>query len=99
MKVNVDQVLKNMDGSSMKDVDVDGNAIDATLKMAIVNALLAPVERESGTDKMRKFNLSQKAYAGGEIAFDLDELKLIKDRVGDIFPPLVVGTVYQALGV
>jgi hypothetical protein len=99
MKVNVDQVLKNMDGSSMKDVDVDGNAIDATLKMAIVNALLAPVERESGTDKMRKFNLAQKAYAGGDIEFDLDELKLIKDRVGDIFPPLVVGTVYQALGV
>jgi hypothetical protein len=48
---------------------------------------------------MLKFNLAQKAYAGGDIEFDLDELKLIKDRVGDIFPPLVVGTVYQALGV
>jgi hypothetical protein len=97
MLVNVNQVLKTLDGQTMKDNDGKGNAIDATVKMAIVNAVLSPVERESGIDKVKKFNLAQKIYGSDEIDLTAEEISLIKERVGDTFAPIIVGQVWNIL--
>ena len=96
MLVNVNQVLKTIDGETMKDM-VDGKAVDATVKMAIVNAVLSPVEKESGVDKVKKYELAKKVYASDEVDLDGNEIKLIKDRVGEAFSPLVVGQIYELL--
>jgi len=98
MLVNVNQVLKTMDGQVMKD-NVDGNAVDATVKMAIVNAILSPVKDESGVDKVKKYELAKKIYASDEVDLDEKEIALIKERVGEGFAPIVVGQIFELLKV
>ena len=99
MLVKVDVPLKTMDGQTMKDNDGQGNAIDATVKMAIVNAILSPVERESGIEKVKKYELAKKIYASDEVDLNEDEIKTIKDRVGESFSSLVVGQIFELLKV
>lgn len=98
MLVKVNKPLKTIDGQMMKEV-VDGEAVDATVKMAIVNAVLSPVEKESGVDKVKKYELAKRVHTSDEVDLNEDEIKLIKDRVGEAFPPLIVGQIYELLKV
>ena len=98
MLVKVNVPIKTMDGQVMKD-NVNGEAVDATVKMAIVNAVLSPVERESGIDKVKKYELAKKIYASDEVDLNEDEIKLIKDRVGETFAPVIVGQIFELLKV
>jgi len=98
MLVTVNQVLKTLDGQVMKD-NVDGNAVDATVKMAIVNGLLSPVQKESGVDKVKKYELAKKVFNADEVDLDETEIALIKDRVGETFAPIIVGQIYEILKV
>lgn len=98
MKINVNQKLKTLDGQTMKDVGAKGEAIDATLKMSIVNAILSPVQNEKGVDKVKKYELATKIYKAKQtVDLTAEDIVLIKDRVGEIFPPLVVGQVFKVL--
>ena len=99
MLIKVDTPLTTMDGKVMKDNDGQGNAVDATVKMCMINALLSPVQNEKGLDKVKKFDLAQRIYKTDEINLTAEEISLIKERVGDIFPPLVVGQIYELLKV
>ena len=78
MLVKVNQVLKTIDGQTMKDNDGKGNAIDATVKLAIVNAVLSPVDKEIGVDKVKKYELAKKVFNADEVDLNEDEIKLIK---------------------
>jgi len=98
MLVNVNQALKTIDGQTMKE-SVDGKATNATVKLAIVNAVLSPVDKESGIDKVKKYELAKKIYASDEVDLDENEIKLIKDRVGEGFAPLIVGQIFGLLKV
>jgi hypothetical protein len=99
MLVTVSETLKTFDGQAMKDSDGQGNAIDATLKLALVNALLNPVQNEPGVDKIKKYELARKIYkAGNEVELTAEEITLCKKRVGEVFPnPIVVGQVFEIL--
>ena len=99
MKVKVNQVLKTIDGQTMKDNDGKGNAIDATVKLAIVNAILSPVDKEIGVDKVKKYELAKKVFNADEVDLNEDEIKLIKECVGKGFAPIVVGQIYELLKV
>lgn len=98
MVVNTEQVLKSISGQNLKDNDGAGQVIDATLKLAVVNALLAPSQKQdSGVDKIRKWELAKKVY--GNVGVDLDEkeISLIKDCVNAVYPPLICGQVNDLL--
>ena len=99
MLVNVNQVLKTLDGQTMKDNDGQGNAIDATVKMAIVNAVLSPVQKESGVEKVKKYELAKKVFNADEVDLDEKEIALIKERIGELYAPVIVGQVYELLKV
>lgn len=99
MLINVNQVLKTIDGQIMKDSDGQGNVVDATIKMIVVNAILSPVEKEPGVEKVKKYELAKKVYASDEVDLNEDEIKLIKDRVGEVFAPVIVGQIYELLKV
>ena len=98
MLVKVNVPLTTLDGQTMKD-NVDGEAVDATVKTAIVNAVLAPVQKESGIEKVKKYELAKRIFENDEVDLNEDEIKLIKDCVGDVFPPIVVGRIYELLKV
>ena len=96
MLVKVNVPLKTMDGQVMKD-NVDGQAVDATVKLVIVNAVLAPVQKESGIEKVKKYELAKKIYTSDEVELTAEEISLIKETVGENFAPVIVGQVWNLL--
>lgn len=100
MKFNVDIVLKNLQGETLKDTDSKGEIIEATAKLAIVNAVLAPSQKQdSGVDKIKKYELAKKVFNGGNVDLNEDEIKMIKDCVNTIYPPLICGQLNEMLKV
>ena len=100
MKIDFTQSLKTLGGEAMKDVDEKGEAIDATLKMATVNALLAPSkDPDTGVVKIQKYELAKLIYrAEGEIDITVEDAALIKKAVEKAFPsPMIVGQVNEIL--
>lgn len=97
MKINVDEMLKTLDGKTMMDNDGKGNAIEASLKTLLVNAVLAPVKEDKGVDKVRKYELAKMIFKGGEVDLTPEDIILIKKQVGDNFAPIVVGQVFEML--
>ena len=98
MLVKVNVPLVTLDGQPMQD-NVDGKAVDATVKTVIVNAVLAPVQKESGIDKVKKYELAKRIFENDEVDLNEDEIKLIKDCVGENFAPIVVGQIFELLRV
>lgn len=100
MLVNVDVVLKNLQGESLKDTNAQGEVIEATVKLALINAILAPTKaQESGMDKVKKYELAKRIYASSEVDLDIEEIKLIKDCVSAIYPALITGQIFEMLQV
>lgn len=98
MLVKVNVPLKTLDGQVMKD-NVDGEAVEAIVKMVIVNAVLAPVQNEKGVDKVVKYELAKKVHSNDEVDLDEKEIAMIKDAVGENFAPIIVGQIYELLKV
>ena len=98
MLVKVNVPLRTLDGQVMKD-NVDGQAVDATVRTAIVNAVLAPVQKESGIEKVKKYELAKRIFENDEVDLNEDEIKTIKDAVGENFAPIIVGQIYELLKV
>ena len=97
MKINVDETLKMLDGQVMMDNDGKGNAVEASLKTLLVNAVLAPTEKELGVDKVKKYELAKMIFKGGEVDLTAEDITLIKKQVGENFAPIVVGQVFEML--
>lgn len=99
MKLDTTQTLKTLSGDVMMDNDGKGNAVEATVRMAVVNAVLAPVERESGVEKVKKYDLASRIFKEDEVELSVEEISLIKERVGEVFPPLITGQIWKLLEV
>lgn len=99
MLVKVDIPLKTLDGQVMKDDNGQGNVIDATLKMALVNAVASPEQKDTPAQKIEKGELARKIYlAKDEVDLTVEEVALCKKRVGEVFPnPILVLQVTEML--
>lgn len=99
MKINVDAELVNLNGDVLLDINSKGESVNATVKTCLVNAVLAPVEKELGIDKVKKYELAKLIFKGGEVDLTIDDITFIKKSVGDNFTPLVVGQIFELLKV
>lgn len=99
MLVKVDTLLKTLDGQVMKDNDGQGSAVDATLKVALINAVASPEQNDTPAQKIEKGELARKIYlADGEIELTAEEVALCKKRVGEVYPsPIIVLQVTEML--
>ena len=97
MIINVDVKLMTLDGKVMMDADSSGNAVEATVKTLLINAVLAPTKDEKGVDKVRKYELAKMIFKGGKVDLTPEDIVLIKQQVGDNFAPVVVGQVFEML--
>ena len=69
----------------------------ATLGWICVEALLRPGPEKSGEEKYKLFALAMKIGEGGEIDLLPEDVVLLKKKIGDTFPPLVVGRAFDLL--
>lgn len=107
MKVKLDHVLKDMEGESLKEKkntgkkDKDGKPEtelrDLTLGRICANALMTPIEKDTGDEKAQKGNLAMRIWGKEETELSIEELGLIKDMVGKFYGPLFVCQAWKLL--
>ena len=93
MKVNFTKKLRNIDGKPIK--DKDGTI---TLSSISINALLAQTKEEvEGKEKVEQYDLALKIRDNKDADLTVEEIAKIKELVGKIFPPLIVGQTFKML--
>ena len=97
MLVDFDQMFKNMDGKVMK--QNPGSGDDADLNGVCVEALLNfdPRSDTDGKKKADRYDLALRIKKGGRVRVEAEEVALMKELVGKVFGPLVVGQAYKFL--
>ena len=104
MKVNFDVKLMSLRKKPIKMDSVDGDVVkkvEMTLRDACFEALLQMTEddrNEKGTSKHKRWKLADKVEsADRSTEFTPEEIVQMKDRVGNLFSPIIVGPVYTLL--
>ena len=96
MKVDMNQKIKNMDGSVAKEGDKE-----ITLGVICANALLAtiPNENPTGPQKYERFGLATKIHASkdGMLEISVENLAMLREMIGKGYSTLVVGQAYDLL--
>jgi hypothetical protein len=62
-----------------------------------VEALLRPTEDKDGAAKYRLYTLAQKVSAGGSVELPVEDVAILKQKIGENFAPMVVGRAYDLL--
>lgn len=91
MKINFNQVIKNIKGEEIKDL---------TLKSVSVEALLATFADEqslSGEEKAKRYLLATRIYANDELDLPVEEVAKVKQLIGKGYGPLIVGQAWDML--
>lgn len=100
MLVPVSKVLTNYDGSELKDVDRQGNALPVTVKLALVAALAEADPKDTPMHKFEQDALARRIYDtkdGESVALEAKDVVLLKERVGQRYQPVVVGQLWGLL--
>ncbi len=95
MKINTQSVMKNFDGSEIKDRDKP-----VTLRSVCVNALTvpeAPGAAVSGEEKLKRYMLAQRIYGEDEVDLTAEQVTLIKTLVSVSYGAIVSGQVWLLL--
>jgi len=96
MKVNLDQKITLLNGSVLQNEDNS----PMTIRAAIVQALNAADTNPSttGDEKFQRFILATKVHNGKVNELTVEELSIIKKRVGEVYAmPEVIGAIYNAI--
>lgn len=99
-KINFSAPLLNIAGEPFQ-VKVSETSKDERpmeLKDVAIEALLAVTpEQQTGEQKFKQYEISQKIYPGGEVDLLPEDITLIKQRIGMIYGPAIVGPAYKLL--
>lgn len=70
-----------------------------TLRRILVNALMAtpPGKQQTGSEKIRQYVLAQDISTTDELELEAEDIVLLKQLVGELYGPLVVGQVWGML--
>lgn len=78
--------------------DLDGKQVDgATLGSVCTAALLAPNQQDSAETKGKLFDLALAIHGKEAADLKVEDVAMLKERVGKCYPPLVVGRTWQLL--
>lgn len=101
MKIDMTKAIKNLEGDNLNNPESKLKEKEPLMmRIVCVNSLLTQTQDDKnidGNEKAKRFELAMRIYTEKEIDLNVDELKLIKDLIGKIYPPLVVGRAYQIL--
>ncbi len=97
--VDFTQVLHTLTGSVMVDSD-SKTGVPVTLGSVAVNALLGTIDEDrtiTGTEKLRRYEIAKKVSGQSSVMLTVEELATIKERIGKVYGPLIVGAAWHAL--
>ncbi|MGD0799004.1 MAG: hypothetical protein ABR910_14905 [Acidobacteriaceae bacterium] len=93
------QVLVGIDGKPLQNGDARTTA-PLTLGDAAVNALESQTPddlKSSGADKFKLDELARKVYRNSDVTLSVEEIAAIKERIGKVYGPMVVGAAWRIL--
>lgn len=96
IKINVTTPLSDLRGVEMKE-----NGDSVLVRDVIVSSVLYTEKDKhvSPTEKYALYKISRKTFdAESEVEYSNEEVEIIKDSVGLLYAPLVVGQVFELLG-
>ena len=100
MNIDLTQEIKTIDGVT---IPLNGRETDrpTVLSDILTKAMLETPQAEAasmpGEKKMQRYRLAQKCYGVPSVDLEVEELAVLKEYVGKLFPALVVGQVWQML--
>lgn len=93
MKINLNAVLSDVDGSTLKEKDKV-----VTLKDVCIAAVLTPNQKDEQRTKMEKWDIYKKLRdAKEECDLQVEEITVVKTSIGDIYPPLIMGQCFDLI--
>lgn len=100
MKINLSKQIIDLDGTVIK--EDESSETPFTFKKALTVSLLSAVKgrSETGEQKAKKFELALRIQDSktDEVDFTTEEVKVLKEAIGDVYSTLVVGRFYQLIG-
>ena len=103
MELDLNQVLKSLNGSDITSPPEEGGEERKPFLMRTVciNALLEPRPEDknlTGEKKVKRYHLAMEIYkTKGKIDLSIDDIKLLKDLIGKMPSPLIVGQAFNIL--
>jgi hypothetical protein len=97
MKLDVTKVLKNIAGDNLMESNEKGEAEVVTLRTILVNALMIPEQKDTGTQKAEKYGLAIDIQRNDEVEITSEQAAMLKEVVGKPYGPVVVGPVFAIL--
>jgi hypothetical protein len=93
------QTLTGFDGKPIINGDAK-NGSSLTLGEACINALEATLQSDAqttGADKFKLDQLARKIYRSTDVVLSIEEIALLKERIGKVYSPVVVGAAWRVL--
>ena len=103
MELNLNQALRSLNGSDILSPLEEGEEERKPFLMRTVciNALLEPHPEDknlTGEKKAKRYHLAMEIYkTKGKIDLSIDDIKLLKDLIGRMPSPLIVGQAFNIL--
>jgi len=97
--IDFTQVIIGLDGKPLLQGDPK-TPISMTLSDVAMNALETMIEEDkqmSGSDKYKQDELAHKFYMNKRAVLTVEEIALIKTRIGKLYSPLIVGASWRLL--
>ena len=95
MKIDFNAPIRDAAGNAMSDGDNP-----ATLASISSGALFAPLPNDHKLEPARKAEygaLGIKLFEGGEHELKVEQIAMLKDRIGRVYAPLVVARAFELL--
>lgn len=93
MKIDFSQPFRQLDGAAL--LDERGQLV--VLSSVAVNAILLPVETDTGEMKIRKYKLATKLHLGTIVDVSVNDMVLIKEAIEKNYAPIIVGQASEML--
>ena len=98
MKVKLNEVLKDIDGKTPLKSEIRKGKL-MTAKEMCIRALFTPIQKQSREQKYLEYDLATRLREIKEDVVELEvkEISIIKDKVGDVLPQLIMGQIWDIL--
>lgn len=99
-KIDVTQELLDMNENPIMgppSTAKDGTPTPMTVRSACIQALLTADEKQTGQHKFDAYQLAQKIQEEDNPMIEAQKIQVIKDAVGRVFFPIIIGRVWDAL--
>jgi len=93
MKIKLNAVLKDIDGKTP--LKIQNRAM--SVKDVCIQAILTPGKDEKPERKYKNYEIFRKLDEAEEVDLSVEDISYLKKKVGELFPPLIMGQVWDIL--